>query len=666
MKLVIIESSAKKQKLSKILSNIYGKGVFKVTASLGHIRDLPADELGIDVENGFRPRYVTAKNKARVIKKLSRDVSEADEVYLAVDPDREGESIAWHIVQVTRPKVNVHRVMFNEITPVAVKKAFDNPHHINMHLVAAQEARRILDRLVGYKVSPALWRGLDQSKLSAGRVQSIALKLIVERQREIDHFVPHEYWGMQATFSVPTGTFDAQLIGWQGKQWTRKMLRSEMDAQTAISQLIHPVFRIEKLEIKNRLRQPFAPFITSTLQQAASSHLKLSLEKTMSIAQDLYEAGYITYMRTDSPAVSAEAADGAEQFILLHYGDIYLPDKRRKFKAKAGSQEAHECIRPTDINAEDLSHDLDVYSAKLYTLIWQRFMASQMANAVYERSTIYVKGKLALFMAQHEVLQFDGFLQVYKYGDDIIHDNPDDEGKSEAKSLPAVAEQQTCRVLCFDPNQHYTRAPATFSEASLVKQLEALGVGRPSTYSLMVSTIRQRKYVDIKKRRLRPTTLGIRVMAFLDKHFALIFNTDFTRLMELSLDKIAIGDLEARQFLSAFWGKFAPLIEPWEYTAPKNKKDQKTLTGEGCPVCNKGQLEIKHGKKGRFLGCSRYPTCTYSRDIKTPAPVLIGRDCPQCGSQLCVRSKRESDDKFIGCTHYPQCKHSEPFESKPP
>jgi len=664
MKLVIIESPSKKKKLSKILSELYGKDVFKVTASLGHIRDLPHDELGVAVENGFRPRYVTAKNKSKVIKKLSSDVSGCDEVYIATDPDREGESIAWHIVQVTRPKVKVRRVAFNEITKAGVKKAFDNPHEINMDLVAAQEARRILDRLVGYKVSPALWRGLDESKLSAGRVQSVALKLVVDRQSAIDNFVPREYWSISATFSVPTGQFEAKLVGWNGKQWKSDTFPTAESADAAIMQLKQSLFRIQKLEIKERSRQPFAPFITSTLQQAASTHLKLSPDTTMSIAQTLYEAGHITYMRTDSPVVSQEAADIAEDYTRSQYGDFYLPEKRRTFKAKSGSQEAHECIRPTDIYADNLNQVVEGHALELYKLIWQRFMASQMASAVYERTTLYVQGNKSLFMARSESLQFDGFLQIYTYGEDV-KDEASEDDTNDNKPLPSVAEQQTCRALSFDPNQHFTRPPSTFSEASLVRELEAVGVGRPSTYSMMVSTIRQRKYVQIKKRRIVPTTLGRRVNGFLDEHFALIFNSDFTQLMESSLDKIASGGLDTRKFLSAFWGKFFPLIEPWDYAAPHKTKPEPRLTGETCPICSQGRIEIKTGKKGRFLGCNRYPSCKYSRDIKFPAPVLVGRKCPKCKSQLCVRAKRGSDDKFIGCTNYPICKHSETFQSNP-
>ena len=664
MKLVIIESPSKKKKLSKVLSELYGKDVFKVTASLGHIRDLPHDELGVDVENGFRPRYVTAKNKSKVIKKLSSDVSGCDEVYIASDPDREGESIAWHIVQVTRPKVKVRRVAFNEITKAGVKKAFDNPHEINMDLVAAQEARRILDRLVGYKVSPALWRGLDESKLSAGRVQSVALKLVVDRQSAIDNFVSREYWSISATFSVPTGQFEAKLVGWNGKQWKSDTFPTAESADAAIMQLKQSLFRIQKFEIKERSRQPFAPFITSTLQQAASTHLKLSPDTTMSIAQTLYEAGHITYMRTDSPVVSQEAADIAEDTIRSQYGEFYLPEKRRTFKAKSRSQEAHECIRPTDIYADNLDQVLEGHALELYKLIWQRFMARQMASAVYERTTLYVQGNKSLFMARSESLQFDGFLQIYTYGEDV-KDEASEDDTNDNKPLPSVAEQQTCRALSFDPNQHFTRPPSTFSEASLVRELEAVGVGRPSTYSMMVSTIRQRKYVQIKKRRIVPTTLGRRVNGFLDEHFALIFNSDFTQLMESSLDKIASGGLDTRKFLSAFWGKFFPLIEPWDYAAPHKTKPEPRLTGETCPICSQGRIEIKTGKKGRFLGCNRYPSCKYSRDIKFPAPVLVGRKCPKCKSQLCVRAKRGSDDKFIGCTNYPACKHSEALQGNP-
>lgn len=661
MNLVIIESSAKKKKLTKLLSQIYGGGLFKVVASLGHIRDLPPDDLGVDVANGFRPAYTTGKGKSRTIKMLSKHVAEADAVYLASDPDREGESIAWHLVQVTRPKVPVYRVTFNEITQLAVQRAFDSPRQIDMDLVAAQEARRILDRLVGYKVSPALWRGLDESGLSAGRVQSIALKLVVERQREIDSFVPREYWSVVGSFAVPEGQFDAKLIIWKGHQWTTETFTTQEAAQAAIAQLKGALFKIQKVEIKDRYRKAPAPFITSTLQQAASTHLKISPDKTMSIAQSLYEAGHISYMRTDSPSVSDEAALIAAAFIKQTYGELYLPDQRPVYKAKAGSQEAHECIRPTDISMTDLNAELDDYSARLYLLIWQRFIASQMADAQYERTTIYVAGGKALFMAQHSVLKVDAFLRVYAYGDDLREEGVDHAAGEEDEILfPPLVQDMTCRVVSFEPDQHITRVPNTYSEASLVHALEKMGVGRPSTYSIMVSTIRQRKYVNLKQRRLIPTALGQRVAGFLAENFALVMNYDFTKMMEDALDKIAIGDLDPRKFLGLFWDRFEPLIKPWDHAAPQKTEPQ--LTGEICPVCGKGQIEIKSSRKGRFLGCNRYPHCKYSRDIKLAAPVLVGRKCPQCQSQLCVRSRRNGDSKFIGCTNYPECRYTEIFQ----
>ena len=660
MKLVIIESSAKKKKLTGLLSQIYGGGQFKVVASLGHIRDLPAKDLGVDVGNGFRPTYVTGKGKSRTIKMLGKQVADADAVYLAADPDREGESIAWHVVQVTRPKVPVYRVTFNEITKSAVQRAFDAPRQINMDLVAAQEARRILDRLVGYKVSPALWRGLDESGLSAGRVQSVALKLVVERQREIDAFTPRAYWSITGTFAVPEGAFDAKLIIWQGQQWTTETFTTEDAAQSAITHLQDSLFKIQKVEVTDRNRKPPAPFTTSTLQQAASTHLKISPDKTMSIAQALYEAGYITYMRTDSPAVSDEAGQMATTFIQDTFGALYTPEQRRIYRAKSGSQEAHECIRPTDISLTDLE-DKDDYSVDLYRLIWQRFLASQMVDARYERTTIYVGGGQALFMARRSILTFDGFLRVYGYGEDISQE--DDETSDDTSPLPPVLQDMTCRALAFEPERHVTKPPSTYSEASLVHALEKLGVGRPSTYSLMVSTIRHRKYVTLKKRRLMPTALGQRVSGFLDQHFALIINYDFTKTMEDALDKIALGDLDTRKFLGLFWDKFEPLIQPWEHATPQRAEPQ--LTGETCPVCAKGQIEIKSSRKGRFLGCNRYPHCKYSRDIKQAAPVLVGRKCPECGSQLCVRSRRDSSEKFVGCANYPHCRHTDSFTSTP-
>lgn len=662
MKLVIIESSSKKSKLTKLLSQIYDRGQYKVIASLGHIRDLPRRELGVDVTNGFRPTYVTGKGKSRTIKMLGKNVAEADAVYLAADPDREGESIAWHVIQVTRPKVPVYRVTFNEITKAAVQRAFDNPRQIDMDLVAAQEARRILDRLVGYKVSPALWRGLDESGLSAGRVQSVALKLVVERQREIDNFVPREYWSIVGSFGVPDGQFDAKMIIWNDKQWDTETLKTEEETKTAISQLSNLLFKIQKVEVKDRYRKPPAPFTTSTLQQAASTHLKISPDKTMSIAQSLYEAGHITYMRTDSPSVSDEAANMAIAFIRSNYGDVYLPNQRRAYKAKAGSQEAHECIRPTDVGVDNLSSELDDLSSRLYLLIWQRFVASQMVDAQYERTTIYVAGGKTVFMARSSVLKFDGFLRVYVYGDDL-HEERDKESEEKEISFPSVVQNQTCNALSFTPKQHFTRSPSTYSEASLVNELEKLGIGRPSTYSMMVSTIRQRKYVKVRKRRLVPTALGQRVTGFLEENFALVMNYDFTKTMEDALDKISVGELETRKFLGLFWDKFEPLVKPWEYATPQRTEPQ--LTGETCPVCEKGQIEIKSSRKGRFLGCNRYPRCKYSRDIKAPKPVLVERKCPECGAELCVRSRRNSDKKFVGCTNYPQCKHTESFQSNP-
>jgi len=660
MKLVIIESSAKKKKLTSLLSQIYGSGQFKVVASLGHIRDLPKGELGVDVTNGFRPTYVTSKGKSRTIKMLNKQVTESDAVYLAADPDREGESIAWHVVQVTRPKVPVYRVTFNEITKAAVQRAFDAPRQINMDLVAAQEARRILDRLVGYKISPALWRGLDERGLSAGRVQSVALKLVVERQREIDAFVPRAYWSIAGTFAVPDGQFDTKLIIWQGQQWTTETFTTEAAAQSAITQLQDTLFKIQKVEVTDRNRKPPAPFTTSTLQQAASTHLKISPDKTMSIAQTLYEAGYITYMRTDSPAVSDEAGQMAISFIQSAFGELYTPVQRPVYRAKSGSQEAHECIRPTTLSLNSLE-EKDDYSAKLYRLIWQRFVASQMVDARYERTTICVGDGQALFMTRRSILTFDGFLRAYDYGEDLSQN--DAETSDDTTPLPPVLQDATCRAISFEPEQHVTKPPNTYSEASLVYALEKMGVGRPSTYSLMVSIIRNRKYVTRRKRRLMPTALGQRVSGFLDEHFALVMNYDFTRTMEDALDKIAVGDLDTRKFLGVFWDKFEPLIQLWEYAMPQRTEPQ--LIGEICPVCNKGQIEIKSSRKGRFLGCNRYPQCKYSRDIKQAAPLLVGRKCPQCGAQLCVRSQRKDNKKFVGCTNYPQCRHTQSFQSKP-
>ena len=652
MKLVIVESNAKIAKIQSYLDSLYGAGQFKVTASLGHIRDLPADTLGVDVANAFRPTYVVIPKKKKTLGKLKRLIRDADAVYLASDPDREGESIAWHIVQATQPKCPIYRVTFGAITQSAIQDGFEMPRQLDMPLVAAQESRRVIDRLVGYKVSPALWKGLDDGTLSAGRVQSVALRLICQRDDEIADFEPQAYWSIVGVFAVQNGQFSAKLTTWQGKSWTQLSCLSEADAQSICQQLQTQRYQIATLESRDDPRKPPAPFITSSLQQAASTHLKLSADRTMTLAQQLYEAGHITYMRTDSPFVSPEAQTTAREVITSTYGDVYLPAKPPTFKAKGNAQEAHECIRPTDIACDRLTTDDDLLN-KLYSLIWGRFLASQMASAVYAQTTVTVAGDGgAIFTARQRQLRFDGFLHLYALGDDL--ETEDDDEDDAIETLPVMGPGERCILRELTPKQHFTRPPHLYSEANLVQALERQGIGRPSTYAAVIRTLKGRSYIQTRKRKLHPTDKGKAVSAFLCQHFALIMEPRFTATMETGLDKIAGGDLDAGQFLAVFWDKLQPLVAHWDTV--QRATAAVVVTDEVCPACGEGHLAEKTSKKGAFLGCERYPDCDYTRDARAPQPQLVGQACAKCGAQLCLREGKRG--RFLGCVRFPRCRHT--------
>jgi DNA topoisomerase I len=615
-RVILVESPSKRRKLTQLLKQIFPGDKIQVVASFGHIRDLPRKKLGVDVDAGFRPQYEISTEKKKVVATIRKAVSDADVVYLAADPDREGEAIAWHVVQVVKLKCTVQRVTFNAITESAVRAGFDNLGNVDINLVRAQEARRIVDRLVGYKVSPVLWDNIDGKGLSAGRVQSVALRLVVERQRAIDDFTAREYYSIWGRFCAGGCEFTAKLIKYQDIKWDNMMFPDANSAQTVVDAYSGEIFSLANLEQMPWHKRPPAPFTTSTLQQAASSHLEFSPEQTMKLAQTLYESGLLTYMRTDSVAVSPEGAEAAKDVIVDAFGDEYLPEKPRKFRSKGGAQEAHECIRPTDCTIQDVDekiaeHHNVVKLTQLYKLIWQRFIASQMADARYRETVATVSSDGTVFQTKGCVLEFDGFLKIYTYGEDT--DETDDEDTVQS-DLPPLIPGELLETRRIEARQHFTKPPARFSEASLVKTLESNGVGRPSTFAATLATIKARGYVKIAKKKMMATEIGCTVNDFLVQHFPVLFEPNFTAQMETELDKIAAGNLASSTFLTGFWSVLLPLLA----TVSKTKSPKKSAeeTGEVCPKCSK-MLVLRQGKNGQFVGCSGFPKCRYTQDYKS-------------------------------------------------
>jgi DNA topoisomerase-1 len=604
-KLILVESAAKVKTIQTILDKAYGKKQYKVAATLGHLRDLPSGEIGIDIANNFAPRYVLLPAKRKTVAYLRKLLKSAAALYLATDPDREGEAIAWHCIDVLQPLCPIFRVTFNAITEQAVTTGFANVRQVDMNRVQAQEARRILDRLVGFAVSPTLWAALNNRNLSAGRVQSAALRLVVERQREIDAFQPQRCWHINADFIAENGSFRARLVQWQGVEVAMQTFPTQAEAGAVVEMLQHTAFTVASVHYRNRQRQPHAPFITATLQQAASSHLDLSPARTMKLAQKLYEIGAITYMRTDSPQVAPAAYRQAAKWILGNYGDTYLPRKPNRYPARSGAQEGHECIRPTNIAVATLKDIKTAGLQQLYTLIRNRFIASQMTAAQYRETLVTTTGDAAaIFTARGCDMQFDGFLRVYTYSDET-------ETLKEAVSLPLLLQDEVLQVQSLQSAQHTTQPPKRYTEAALVQALERQGLGRPSTFAAMVTTIQQRGYVLRKKKRLVPTELGCAVLDYLLAHFAPLFDVTFTAQMEAVLDYIAAGEMHIHDFLAAFWHDFAPLLE----TLPALEKSQPEPLNIACPDCG-AQLLLRTGKHGRFIGCSAFPTCRYARSLE--------------------------------------------------
>ncbi|GAB4475189.1 MAG: type I DNA topoisomerase [Anaerolineales bacterium] len=653
-KLVIVESPAKARTVGRFL----GKG-FVVKASVGHVRDLLRSQLSVDVENDFAPKYRVPNEKKAVVKEIKSLAKAAEEVYLATDPDREGEAIAWHLLEAAsiNPKV-ARRVVFHEITEPAIKEAFSHPREINQSLVDAQQARRVLDRLVGYNLSPLLWRKV-RSRLSAGRVQSVALRMIVEREREIQAFVPVEYWTIEAEF-LPEGlkeTFVAKLTRLDGNE---PSLENEEQVQPILADMEGAAYWISQIKQGERRRNPLPPFITSTLQQEASRKLGYTAKRTMALAQQLYEGidvgsggavGLITYMRTDSTNISEIAQSEARQYIVQKFGEGFLPEKPPRYKTKAvAAQEAHEAIRPTSVfrTPDSIKQFLNRDQFRLYQLIWQRFVASQMTAAIFDTISVEVSGKGRaheyLLRASGSTIRFLGYLAAYEEARD-----EDSLPEEENGRIPSgLTEGQTQKLVRLIPEQHFTQPPPRYTEATLVRALEEYGIGRPSTYAPILSTIQQRGYVVRDNKRLIPTETGIVVNDLITQHFPEIVDYGFTARMEEDLDRIAAGNEKWVEVIREFYTPFAQLVAKAEEAMPEMKAELEPI-GRNCPQCGK-ELVIRFGRYGKFISCSGFPECRYTEAWLEK----IGVRCPKCQGEIVERKTRRGR-VFYGCENYPQC-----------
>jgi DNA topoisomerase-1 len=665
--LVVVESPAKARTISRILGSDYD-----VRASIGHVRDLPERDLGVDVGNGFAPKYVVPKEKSRTIKEIKDAAKKASSIYLATDPDREGEAIAWHLLEAAGI-VDADRVVFHEITPEAVQDAFRHPRSIDMNLVDAQQARRVLDRLVGYRLSPFLWRKVRKG-LSAGRVQSVAVRLVAEREREILNFKPQEFWTIEATLEkerVPPA-FRAKLSGVVGKK-DKLEIPNETESERLVAALRSSAYAVEKVQTKAQTRRPAAPFITSTLQQEASRRLGFTTKKTMVVAQALYEGisidgegevGLITYMRTDSTNIASSALAEAREFIGEKYGKNFLPASPRAYTKKVkGAQEAHEAIRPTSVRREPdaIRRSLNNDQYRLYNLIWQRMVASQMADALFDQTTADIhatpsSGAAAyLLKATNTQLRFAGYRQVYIEGRD-----DDEEEDLGTNPLPELASGDPLKLNKLDPKQNFTEPPTRFTEASLIKALEEKGIGRPSTYAPTMSTIQDRGYVEKDGRFLKPSELGFVVNDLLVDHFPDFVDAGFTAQMEDELDDVAEGDRKWQPVVEQFYTPLEKRLEVAVKEAPKQVQE----TDEVCPESGHPMI-IRWGRNGRFLACSGFPECKYTRPLEGEGrsePQAVEDPCPDCGKTLLVRQSRRGP--FIGCSGYPDCRYTRPMEAE--
>ena len=662
--LVIVESPAKANTINKYLGKDY-----VVKASLGHVKDLPKSKLGVDIEHDFEPVYDVIPGKEKVIKDLRAAAKSADRILLAADPDREGEAICQHLKEILDgSKAEVFRVLFNEITPKAIRAAVDNPGRINQHIVDAQQARRILDRLVGYQISPLLWDKVRRG-ISAGRVQTVALRLIVEREREIQAFKPEEYWSIIAKLEGhEPPQFDARLAKVKGKTAD---VKTQAEADHVLDVVRNSDFLVESVVTKEKKRNPVPPFTTSKLQQDAARRLRFTVKKTMMLAQRLYEGielggeegriGLITYMRSDSTRVSDDAMQMVRSYVSDVYGGPYLPEKPVIYKSKKDAQDAHEAIRPTFVGRrpDDVKQYLSEDELKLYRLIWTRFVASQMNPAVYDQTTVEISAKDHLFRASGRVMKFDGFLAVYEESRDEDV-KPADLDEEQDITLPPLKQGEKVRLIDITPRQHFTEPPPRYTEASLVKMLEEKGIGRPSTYATILSTIQDREYVTKDQGKFRPTELGSVVTEMLVKHFEDIFDVEYTARMEEELDEVEDGKMTWVKALEEFYKKFQKDLSQASKNM-ENLKKQEIPTDEVCEKCG-SPMVIKWGQFGRFMACSGYPECKNTKEITSDEAAKEGENsadsepepCENCGKPMAL--KRGRFGQFLACTGYPECK----------
>lgn len=646
--LVIVESPAKAKTIERYLGKKY-----KVRASLGHLRDLPRSQMGVDVENNYEPKYITIRGKGPILQELKKEAKKAKKIFLAADPDREGEAIAWHLAH--QLGVDEHsdcRVVFNEITKDAIKASFKNPRPINTDLVDAQQARRILDRLVGYNISPILWKKVKKG-LSAGRVQSVALKLIIDREEEIKGFVPEEYWSIGAGFSKKEGNFEASFYGTAGK---KVKLSDKEQVDEILAKLDGDDFNVQQVVKKERKRNPAAPFTTSSLQQEAARKLNFRAKKTMMLAQQLYEGitigkegivGLITYMRTDSTRISDTAQGEAKAHIETMYGEEFTRKTKAASKAStAKTQDAHEAVRPTSVlrTPEAMKAFLSKDQLKLYKLIWSRFLASQMAPAILDTVTADLVNNDVQFRATGSQVKFPGFMKVYI-------ESHDDKEEEKDNVLPPLTEGETVSCTTIDPKQHFTQPPPRYSEARLVKTLEELGIGRPSTYAPTLDTIQKRGYVTLDAKRFVPTELGEIVNAAVNQYFSDITNAEFTAKMEQSLDHIEEGEIQWVAVIDEFYKDFEKHLKVADEEMEKIEiKDEPA--GEDCEKCG-SPMVYKMGRYGKFMACSNFPECRNTKAIIKP----IGVTCPLCKEGEVVERKSKKNRIFYGCNRYPDCEY---------
>ncbi|XVG96579.1 type I DNA topoisomerase [Eubacteriales bacterium KG127] len=638
-KLVIVESPSKAKTIGKYLGTSY-----KVVASVGHIRDLPKSKLGIDVEDDFEPQYINIRGKGDIIKELKKEGKNASEIFLATDPDREGEAISWHLANILGlPSDAVNRIEFNEITKDTVKKALSNPRAIDMGLVDAQQARRVLDRLVGYQISPLLWRKIQRG-LSAGRVQSVALKILCDREEEIKSFIPEEYWNIVALFKKEKD-FTAKLLKYKNKKIG---INNKLENDNILKELEGACFIVDKVDKKNKTQRPYAPFTTSSLQQDASAKLGFNPKKTMMIAQQLYEGinvqghgtmGLISYIRTDSVRISEEARANAKTFIVNTMGEEYYNSNFYSNKKK-DIQDAHEAIRPTNIRLlpDDIENSLSSDQYKLYNLIWRRFIASQMAPSVYDSVSADLLAKDYLFRASGSRIIFDGFRKIYKTGEE-----------KKDTLLPELSQGEELKTAKIDGEQNFTQPPNRYTEAGLIKELEDKNIGRPSTYAPIVATLTDRKYVKRIKKTLVPTDLGVTVTNLLKEYFKEILDIDFTANMEDKLDDVEVGELPWKDIIRTFYAGFEKDLEIANKEIEKIERAP-ILSDEKCELCGR-PMAIKMGRYGEFLACTGYPECKNAKPIVKKTDVK----CPKCGTGDIVARKSKKGKVFYGCSRYPEC-----------